>query len=82
MAGYQADTFQCIPLIYVWQIVRCYAASKKQWATYFFISCAKCLWDAVRHFLGSLARAQDAGITRLCSVPPVVGMRVAPEHFK
>jgi hypothetical protein len=82
MAGYQADTFQCIPLIYDRQIVRCCAVSKKQWATYFFISCAKCLWDVVGRFLGHPVRAQDTGISRLCSVPPLAGTRVASEHFK
>ncbi|WP_150797844.1 hypothetical protein [Pseudomonas fluorescens] len=52
MAGFQADTYQYASLMYVRAITARKAVAKKTWVTSFFISCTKCLWDAVGHFLG------------------------------
>ncbi|MDQ0121875.1 hypothetical protein J2W17_000820 [Pseudomonas lini] len=52
MAGSQAYTFQYASLMYVRALTARNAVAKKSWVTSFFISCTKCLWDAVGHFLG------------------------------
>ena len=52
MAGCQAVTFQCAPLVQISKLVGCCVVAKKTVATFFFISCVKCLWDFVGRFLG------------------------------
>jgi hypothetical protein len=60
MVGYQADVFQCVSLTRPQQLARYCLVAKQLLATSFFFSCAKCLWDAVGHFLGHGARSQHA----------------------
>ncbi|VVP18374.1 hypothetical protein PS838_03710 [Pseudomonas fluorescens] len=52
MAGSQADTFQYASLMHVRALGARKAVAQKAGVTSFFISCTKCLWDAVGHFLG------------------------------
>lgn len=52
MGGYQADTFQCASLMHIQQIMVRFAVAQPSRAIPFFISCIKCLWDFVGHFLG------------------------------
>jgi len=82
MAGYQADTFQCAPLILIKQIACRCEVTKKLGATSFCISCAKCLWDAVGHFLGCRIRPQDTGPSGLRCSLPLARAQVISNHFK
>jgi len=52
MAGYQAGTFHCAPSVQICKLVGCCLVAKKTATTFFLISCIKCLWDLVGHFLG------------------------------
>ena len=52
MAGCQAETFQCAPSVQISKLVCCCLVAKNTVTTSFFISCIKCLWDFVGHFLG------------------------------
>ncbi len=52
MAGCQAETFQCAPSVQISKLVCCCLVAKNTATTSFFISCIKCLWDFVGHFLG------------------------------
>jgi hypothetical protein len=52
MAGSQARTFQCAPLVHLYKLISCCVVAKKTETTSFFISCVKCLWDVVGRFLG------------------------------
>lgn len=82
MAGYQAITFQCAPSVQTSTLFSCSVVAKKTATTFFFISCVKCLWDFVGHFLGS----------RLPSSKPLPPGRYSPvvdvrklgccDHFK
>ena len=82
MAEYQAETPQCAPAIYVQQIMRRRSVVLHLWATSFFISCAKCLWDAVGNFLGPRTGAQDARSTARCGDIDVPGVPATFNHFK
>lgn len=82
MAEYQAETPQCAPAIYAQQIMRRRSVVLHSWATSFFISCAKCLWDAVGNFLGKPARAQGARSAGHCADIGLPGLPVAFKHFK
>ena len=52
MAGCQAETFQCAPSVQISKLVGRWLVAKKTATTFFLISCIKCLWDLVGHFLG------------------------------
>jgi|RhiMetStandDraft_4_1073278.scaffolds.fasta_scaffold80172_2 hypothetical protein len=52
MSVCQADAYQFALWVHVSEVVRCYVITAKTTTASFFISCAKCLWDAVGHFLG------------------------------
>ena len=82
MAEYQAETPQCAPAIYAQQIMRRRSVVLHSWATSFFISCAKCLWDAVGNFLGKPARAQGARSAGYRADIDLPGLPVAFKHFK
>ena len=82
MAVYQAETPQCALVIYAQQIMRRRSVVLHSWATSFFISCAKCLWDAVGNFLGKRAGAQGAHSTERCGDPDVLGVPVTCNYFK
>lgn len=82
MAGYRVDTFQYTLLIHIRQIAHRCAVAEKTWTTPFFISCAKCLWDAVGHFLGCRAQPQEAGSAGACGNLSMAGAGVASKHFK
>ena len=59
MAGYQADTFHCVPLNTQQLVDDCVVAEQFR-LTSFFISCNKRLWECVRHFLGNTAHLHQA----------------------
>jgi len=52
MAGCQAATFHCALSVQISKLVGCCLVAKKTATTSFLISCIKCLWDFVGHFLG------------------------------
>ena len=82
MADYQAETPQCALAIYAQQIMRRRSVVLHSLATSFFISCAKCLWDAVGNFLGPRAGAQEAHSTGRCGDPGVLGVPATSNHVK
>lgn len=82
MAGYLVDTFQYTRLIDIRQIAHRCAVADKTWATSFCISCAKCLWDAVGHFLGCCAQPQEADSTGPRANLSLAGAGVTSKHFK
>ena len=82
MAEYQAETPQCAPAIYAQQIMRRRSVVLHSWATSFFISCAKCLWDAVGNFLGKRTGAQGARFAGHCADLDRLGVPAAFNHFK
>ena len=71
MTECQLYTFNCVSLIYAEHSVRHSSVPRKTRVTFFLISCATRLWDAVGHFLGYLktplarALAGRAGDSRL-----------------
>lgn len=82
MDEYQAETPQCAPAIYAQQIMRRRSVVLHSWATSFFISCTKCLWDAVGNFLGKRVEAQDARSAGHCADFDLLGLPTAVNHFK
>lgn len=82
MAEYQAETPQCASAIYAQQIMRRRSVVLHSWATSFFISCAKCLWDAVGNFLGKRIEAQDARSAGHRADLDLLGLPTAVNHFK
>ncbi|MHC8381462.1 hypothetical protein [Pseudomonas sp. LB3P14] len=82
MAGYQVDTFQYTLLNNIRQIVRRGVIANKTGATSFFISCAKCLWDAVGHFLGCRAQPLEARSAGPRGTLSLAGSRVTFKYFK
>jgi hypothetical protein len=82
MAEYQAETPQCTLAIYAQQIMQRRSVVVHLLATSFFISCAKCLWDAVGNFLGNRAGAQDAHSTGRCGGLDLLGVPATFNHFK
>ena len=82
MAEYQAGTPQCAPAIYAQQIMRRRSVVIPLLATSFFISCIKCLWDAVGNFLGRRAGTQGAHSAGRFGDLDHVGVPAAFNHFK
>jgi hypothetical protein len=82
MTGCQADTFKRKSLILFRQTVCSSSADKKIDETSFFISCAKCLWDVVRRFLGSFVWARDARGMGFGGVVVRGGAMPLLNHFK
>ena len=82
MAEYQAETPQCAPAIYAQQIMRRRSVVLHSWATSFFISCAKCLWDAVGNFLGNRVGAQGAHSAGRCGNLDLLGVPDRSNYFK
>ena len=82
MVEYQAETPQCAPAIYAQQIMRRRSVVLHSLATSFFISCAKCLWDAVGNFLGKRAGAQGAHSTECFGCLDLLGVPATFNYFK
>ena len=82
MARYLAETFQCASLTHVRQLVnRCAVATLFREAS-FLIICIKCLWDAVRHFLGCRGQSSQAAAKSLRASPCVAVSLLAINYFK
>ncbi len=82
MAGSRADTFQYASLMHVRAIAARKAVTQKAWVTSFFISCTKCLWDAVGHFLGRPALPHGTVSTGLRGIQCLVNARAVVTHCK
>jgi hypothetical protein len=82
MAEYQAETPQCVLAIYAQQIMPRRSVVLHSLATSFFISCTKCLWDAVGNFLGQRAGAQNAHYTGCCGDLDGLGVPTTYSYFK
>jgi len=82
MAGYSLETSECTSAIHAQQIIWYRSAVIQLWATYFFISCVKCLWDAVGNFLGNLTQAQDARPVWPCGNFTLPGISTMCNRFK
>ncbi|MGX0890216.1 hypothetical protein AB7M22_002224 [Pseudomonas sp. ADAK2 TE3594] len=82
MADYQAETPQCAPAIYAQQIMQRRSVVLHSLATSFFISCTKCLWDAVGNFLGKRVGAQGAHSAGRCGDLDLLGVSATSNHFK
>lgn len=82
MAGSQAYTFQYASLMYVRALTARNAVTKISWVTFFFISCTKCLWDAVGHFLGPPAAPHEAVFSGLRGSQSLVNTQTVATHSK
>jgi hypothetical protein len=60
MAKYPIDTFRCTPLPLIQKTPSGSRVAEHSWATSFFISRNKRLWDAVGYFLGCRAPTDQA----------------------
>jgi len=62
MTECQLYTFNCVSLIYAEHSVRRSPVARNARVTFFLISCATCLWDAVGSFLGCLRTPQARAV--------------------
>ena len=80
MGSYPADTFQCASLTHVRQLMICYGVATLLREATFLISCIKCLWDAVGHFLGRRRQSQQA-LARVLWANPCVPTTPEPINY-
>lgn len=82
MARYLTDTFKCASLTNDRQLmIFCAVATLFREAT-FLISCIKCQWDAVRHFLGCRRQSPKAPVKRVRVSPCESGTLATINYYK